>query len=129
VPQWQITDLKSSKGKKIKKTTQESLHLELEPTVDIVATVAESTEKPFVVGFAAETEHLTQHAQDKLSRKKLDMIAANKVGEKLGFGVDENALSVFWNGGEKQLPTMSKFQLARALVGLIIEQYDAKSTT
>jgi phosphopantothenoylcysteine decarboxylase/phosphopantothenate--cysteine ligase len=120
---------KEQQGQKIKKTTQESLHLELEPTVDIVATVAESTEKPFVVGFAAETEHLTQHAQDKLSRKKLNMIAANKVGEKLGFGVDENALSVFWNGGEKQLPTMSKLQLARALVGLIIEQYDAKSTT
>jgi phosphopantothenoylcysteine decarboxylase/phosphopantothenate--cysteine ligase len=57
------------------------------------------------------------------------MIAANQVGEKLGFGVDDNALAVFWKGGEKLLPTMAKTQLARALVGLIIEQYDAKSTT
>jgi phosphopantothenoylcysteine decarboxylase/phosphopantothenate--cysteine ligase len=114
---------------KIKKNMQATLHIELEPTVDIVATVAGSVEKPFVVGFAAETENVTEYAQDKLSRKKLDMIAANQVGEKLGFGVDDNALAVFWEGGEKQLPTMAKTQLARALAGLIIEQYDAKSTT
>lgn len=120
---------KITQAQKIKKNLQASLYIELEPTIDIVATVAGRLEKPFVVGFAAETENLTNYAQDKLSRKKLDMIAANQVGEKLGFGVDDNALAVFWEGGEKQLPTMAKTQLARALAGLIIEQYDAKSTT
>lgn len=120
---------KITQAQKIKKNLQASLYIELEPTIDIVATVAGRLEKPFVVGFAAETENLTNYAQDKLSRKKLDMIAANKVGDKLGFAVEDNALAVFWPGGEKHLPLMSKTQLARALVGVIIEQYDAKSTT
>jgi phosphopantothenoylcysteine decarboxylase/phosphopantothenate--cysteine ligase len=81
------------------------------------------------VGFAAETQALTTYARDKLERKKLDMIAANQVGQGRGFAVDENALQVFWSSGEASLPLKHKVQLARDLMTLIIRQFDAKNTT
>ncbi|PCH65049.1 MAG: bifunctional phosphopantothenoylcysteine decarboxylase/phosphopantothenate--cysteine ligase CoaBC [Gammaproteobacteria bacterium] len=114
---------------KIKKTDQNTLSIELEPTLDIVADVARQEDKPFVVGFAAETQDVTAYAQEKLQRKGLDMIAANQVGNGLGFAVDQNALAVFWPNGNHTLELASKAQLARDLMTLIIEQYDAKNTT
>ncbi len=113
---------------KIKKTEQNNLQLKLVPTVDIVSAVAKQDIKPFVVGFAAETNDVTVYAQDKLERKKLDMIAANHVGEGMGFAVDENALQVFWPEGSQTLPLAAKSQLARDLMTLIIEQYNAKNS-
>jgi len=82
-----------------------------------------------VVGFAAETQDLPTYARDKLERKKLDMIAANQVGQGQGFAVDNNALQVFWSSGEVSLPLKHKVQLARDLMTLIIRQFDAKNTT
>jgi phosphopantothenoylcysteine decarboxylase/phosphopantothenate--cysteine ligase len=115
---------------KIKKTEGNRLELQLEPTVDIVSEVASGDNRPgFVVGFAAETQALTTYARDKLERKKLDMIAANQVGQGRGFAVDENALQVFWSSGEASLPLKHKVQLARDLMTLIIRQFDAKNTT
>lgn len=114
---------------KIKKTKNETLHLDLVPTIDIVSTVAHLPNKPFVIGFAAETEHVAVYAQDKFKTKGLDMIAANQVGEGIGFAVDKNALQVFWPKGAQALPLMSKTQLARDLMTLIIERYDAKDST
>ncbi len=119
----------SQAPQKIKKDKQVVMSLELESTPDIVTAVAMQTKKPFVVGFAAETEQVSTYAQDKLQRKNLDMIAANEVGDNLGFGVDENALTVFWREGQKVLPQMPKTQLARSLMTLIIEQYNAKNPT
>ena len=82
---------------------------------------------PFTVGFAAETEKLEAHARDKLARKSLDMIAANPVGgANLGFGVDTNALHVFWKDGERDLGEASKTELARRLVALIAERFREK---
>ena len=57
---------------------------ELTRTTDILATVAARAERPFVVGFAAETDAVEQHAREKLQRKNLDMIAANEVGREQG---------------------------------------------
>lgn len=114
---------------KIKKTQHDNLSLQLVPTVDIVAEVAGRKDKPFVVGFAAETDNVAGYAEDKLARKKLDMIAANHVGEGLGFAVDNNALQVFWKTGSQQLPLAPKLPLARDLMTLIIEQYNAKDST
>jgi phosphopantothenoylcysteine decarboxylase / phosphopantothenate---cysteine ligase len=114
---------------KIKKTKNEKLQLDLIPTLDIVSAVASLPDKPFVVGFAAETEQVTSYAQDKLKLKSLDMIAANQVGENMGFAVDENALQVFWQQGSKVLALAAKTQLARDLMTLIIEIYDAKDST
>jgi len=114
---------------KIKKTKNEKLQLDLIPTLDIVLAVTSLPDKPFVVGFAAETEYVADYAQDKLKVKSLDMIAANQVGENMGFAVDDNALQVFWSGGLQALPLTSKTQLARDLMTLIIERYNAKDST
>lgn len=114
---------------KIKKTHYDSLQLNLVPTIDIVSAVASLESKPFVIGFAAETNDVTGYAQAKLQNKKLDMIAANQVGEGIGFAVDDNALEVFWSQGSQTLPLTAKSQLARDLMTLIIERYNAKNST
>lgn len=93
-------------------------------TTDILAWVAaRSSERPFVVGFAAETDAVEQHAREKLLRKNLDMIAANEVGECKAFDCDDNALLVLWRGGRAELPRASKADLAAALAALIIARY------
>ncbi|MFW5426232.1 MAG: bifunctional phosphopantothenoylcysteine decarboxylase/phosphopantothenate--cysteine ligase CoaBC [Methylophagaceae bacterium] len=114
---------------KIKKTGKDQLQLTLTPTLDIVSAVASGDKPPFVVGFAAETDSVEVYAKDKLKRKKLDMVAANQVGEGVGFAVDENELQVFWETGSRTLPMAPKSQLARDLMTLIIERYNAKDTT
>ena len=93
-------------------------------TVDILAQVSASNPRPFVVGFAAETNSVEQHARAKLMAKNLDMIAANEVGHTKAFDCDENALLVLWRGGGRvELPTASKAELAHALTGLIAERF------
>ena len=75
-------------SQKIKKSADE-LTLRLVKNPDIIAEVAARADKPFVVGFAAETEKLAEHARDKLSRKGLDLIAANDVARAgQGFNAD-----------------------------------------
>ena len=111
-------------GQKIKKTG-EHLALELVRNPDILAGVAALASRPFVVGFAAETEQLLAHARDKLVRKGLDLIAANAVGEGLGFDTEDNALELLWADGQHSLPRASKTQLARELVAVIAERLDA----
>jgi len=115
---------------KIKKN-ENTLILELFKTRDILADVAALQEKrPFTVGFAAETHDLERYAKDKLAKKNLDMIAANWVGkDQGGFDRDQNALQVFWKGGEKQLEMTEKTQLARQLIMLIAEKMNEKNTT
>jgi phosphopantothenoylcysteine decarboxylase/phosphopantothenate--cysteine ligase len=109
---------------KIKKTAS-SLGVDLERTVDILATVAAAPSRPFVVGFAAETENVEQHARGKLLRKNLDMIAANEVGDDKVFEKDDNALMVLWGGGRRDLGPGSKTAIAHELVALIAEHYRA----
>ena len=107
---------------KIKKQG-DSLALEMTRTVDILERVSASTPRPFVVGFAAETTAVEQHAREKLLRKNLDLIAANEVGECKAFDCDDNALVVLWRGGRLELPRATKRELAHALTGLIVERY------
>ena len=96
-------------------------------TPDIVAAVAAMDDGPFTVGFAAETESVRAHALDKLERKGLDMIAANRVGlPGRGFASDRNALSVLWRDGARELELASKAELARSLVALVAERYRAE---
>lgn len=105
-----------------------ALTLTLAPTTDILRTVAARPGAPFTVGFAAETERLAEYARGKLSSKSLNMIAANLVGRAgTGFESDDNELSVFWKGGEKQLGKASKQALARDLVVVIAERYRAEA--
>jgi phosphopantothenoylcysteine decarboxylase/phosphopantothenate--cysteine ligase len=101
---------------KIKKGELQQL-LELVSTPDIVAEVAALPERPFTVGFAAETEHLREHAMEKLSRKSLDMIAANPVGrEGSGFESENNEILLLTAEREIPLGTGSKTELARSLI-------------
>jgi phosphopantothenoylcysteine decarboxylase/phosphopantothenate--cysteine ligase len=112
--------------RKIKKKT-EQLTLELTRTTDILATVAARGERLFVVGFAAETDAVEQHALEKLQRKNLDMIAANDVGSSKAFDCEDNALLVLWRGGGRaELKRAPKRELATALVELIAARCDAK---
>ncbi len=108
---------------KIKKH-QAQLHLILERTRDVLSAVAACRPRPFVVGFAAETDRLEEHARAKLQAKNADLVAANWVGrDQGGFDRDENALQVYWKGGERQLPMAPKPQIARQLIELIAERY------
>lgn len=114
---------------KIKKSADQ-ITLTLQKNPDILANVAASENPPFTVGFAAETHDLETYARDKLTRKKLNMIAANWVGRETGgFERDENALEVFWQDGQKSLAMTDKSELARQLIALISEQFYAKIKT
>jgi phosphopantothenoylcysteine decarboxylase / phosphopantothenate---cysteine ligase len=104
-----------------------ALHLDLQRTPDILAGVAAVRPAPFTLGFAAETERLAEHARAKRMAKSLDMIAANLVNVPgQGFDADDNALNLYWEGGECELPRQSKQQLARELIGHIAARLHAR---
>jgi phosphopantothenoylcysteine decarboxylase/phosphopantothenate--cysteine ligase len=110
---------------KIKKVAgQDTLALELVRTPDILAAVALHARRPrVVVGFAAETSEVAGYARDKLVRKRVDLIAANRVGVAgSGFESDDNALTVYWNDGERALGPAPKTVLADALLDLVEER-------
>ena len=103
-------------SQKIKKGLPEQ-KIRLISNPDIVAEIAALPAGPLTVGFAAETENLKMHALEKLSGKRLDMIAANRVGEKdSGFESEDNALVLFTPNGEQDLGRGSKQNLARQLI-------------
>ncbi len=113
---------------KIKKTdANDELTLKLVKNPDIIANVANLAEnRPFVVGFAAETQNVAEYAKSKLERKNLDMICANDVSGGQVFGQDQNALHLFWKNGEKTLPLADKSKLAESLVQEIVKHYREK---
>lgn len=113
---------------KIKKSAAR-LQVELVRNPDILREVAALPQRPFCVGFAAETDDLQAYAEAKRRDKGIDMIAANRVGDKLGFESDENALLVLWEGGHAHLPTQPKARLAEQLVSLIADRIDAQAST
>jgi phosphopantothenoylcysteine decarboxylase/phosphopantothenate--cysteine ligase len=114
---------------KLKKSNGAGLTLDLVHTPDILATIANSKYRPeFVVGFAAETDNLSEYAQSKLVNKQLDMIAANEVGEGKAMGTNDNALEVYWSDQHHSIEMAPKSQVAKALINLIIEQYYAKNS-
>lgn len=128
--------VKTVAQQKIKKT-DDSLTLQLIKNNDIISTVASHKTRPYVVGFAAETENVDENAKQKLIAKNLDMIVANDVSESadaktdIGFNSEYNALHVFWssNGridGEQRFEIARKSQLARQLISLIANEYTKK---
>ncbi len=109
-----------------KEDTRLTLELILNP--DILVAVKMHFPRLFCVGFAAETQNLVNYAQQKLHRKNIDMVAANQVGPAAkatggGFNSDDNALHLFWRGGELELERASKDKLARQLIGIIAQRY------
>jgi phosphopantothenoylcysteine decarboxylase/phosphopantothenate--cysteine ligase len=108
---------------KIKKVSDQ-LEVCMERTVDILAAVAARADRPYTVGFAAETNNVEEHALAKLNRKHLDLIAANEVGDTKVFEQDDNALTLLWPGGGRlELGAGAKTELARKLVDLIAARF------
>ena len=115
----------TASAQKIKRSAAE-MELALVRSPDTLASVAALAKAPFTVGFAAETNDVAAHAREKLEKKRIDMIAANRVGPDCGFDRETNALTVYWpGGGEAALGDGSKPMLARRLVELIAERYRA----
>lgn len=112
---------------KIKKTSDsDEMTLSLVKNPDIIASVAALQEqRPYTVGFAAETQDVARYARDKLSRKNLDMICANDVSiAGQGFNSSDNALTLYWRDGEQSLTLASKAKLAYDVMTIIHEQLE-----
>jgi len=99
-----------------------TIKLDLEAAPDIIKSVADMAKRPFVVGFAAETNDVEENARSKLKRKKLDMIAANQVGDGMAFDCEDNALTVLWPGGQVAVARAPKIEVARELIALIAQR-------
>jgi len=113
---------------KIKKQGDE-ITIKMVKNPDIVAGVAAlSINRPYVVGFAAETNNVEEYARQKRIRKNLDLICANDVSDSnQGFNSDNNALHLFWQDGDKVLPLERKVLLGQLLLDEIVTRYDEKN--
>ncbi len=108
---------------KIKKGQEELMELRLVKNPDIIASVSALPERPFTVGFAAETENVLSHARSKLQRKNLDLVIANDVSQSgIGFNADENEVTLVSTAGDFKLPRDSKHSLAQTLIEQIAKQ-------
>ena len=116
----------SFQSKKIKKDGAD-MSIALKAAPDILAGVAASKNRPFCVGFAAETDDVEANALAKMKNKNLDMIFANQVGPGLGFEVPVNSLTAYWPEGKKHFATEDKLILARKLVELIANRLAGKA--
>ena len=124
VADYRIAEISEQKIKK----SSDTLQLNLIKNPDIVADVAAMTNKPFTVGFAAETQDISQYALGKLNKKNLDMIAANDVAKAgQGFNSDDNALTIFsqchGQVDKIEIPLASKQAIANQLVSIISNKY------
>jgi len=110
---------------KIKKGSEEIMELRLIKNPDIVATVARlERQRPFTVGFAAETRDVIEYARSKLERKGLDLIIANDVSNpEIGFNSDDNAVTLVSTAATVSLPQGPKRLLARQLIEQIAEHF------
>ncbi|MGY5538994.1 bifunctional phosphopantothenoylcysteine decarboxylase/phosphopantothenate--cysteine ligase CoaBC [Vibrio brasiliensis] len=113
---------------KIKKTDDsDQMTISMIKNPDIIASVAALTEnRPFTVGFAAETQDVESYARGKLVKKNLDLICANDVSvEGQGFNSNNNAITVYWKDGKQSLTLASKQQIAHQIMMTIAEKLDA----
>ena len=103
----------NASAQKLKKQPGQSEYaLSLKPNPDIIHSVAQRNPRPFVIGFAAETQNLAEQARRKRLAKGMDLICANLVGTRQGFDQPDNELLLIWAGGERWLPRTDKQQLA-----------------
>ena len=106
---------------KIKKDTDKSsLTLQLQENQDILKSVSELNERPYLVGFAAETDNLLSNAKKKLKNKRLDLIVANDVSNKeIGFDSNENEVTLITNAEEKVLEKQNKKKISKKIIDFI----------
>jgi phosphopantothenoylcysteine decarboxylase / phosphopantothenate---cysteine ligase len=107
-------------AQKLKKSAN-NLTLELAPNPDILGYVANLPNPPFCVGFAAETENLAEHAEQKRLLKKLPLLVGNLAQQAIGS--DDNELVLFDDSGSHALPRADKLTLARLLMQHIAQRY------
>ncbi|PWK93970.1 phosphopantothenoylcysteine decarboxylase/phosphopantothenate--cysteine ligase [Pantoea allii] len=126
VADYRAANIADEKIKKQDDDNDDNVTLQLIKNPDIVAGVAALPQgRPFVVGFAAETQNVEEYARKKRARKKLDLICANDVSKAgQGFNSDTNALHLFWQEGEKTLPLSDKSLLGQLLIDEIVSRYD-----
>ena len=107
--------------------TQITTALELTENPDIIAGVAKIVPGPLTIGFAAETNNTLENARAKRLRKGLDAIVVNDVTDtSIGFNSPNNAATLIYGGGEVVFPKQSKQQLARLLIGQILEIFASR---
>lgn len=109
---------------KIKKTDDSKpVTIELTENPDILKTMGGKKKEQFLVGFAAETDHLEKYAKKKLNEKNLDVIVANEVGRSdRGFNADENQVILFTADGDRiDVPLTAKSEVANIIIGKVIE--------
>jgi phosphopantothenoylcysteine decarboxylase/phosphopantothenate--cysteine ligase len=111
-----------SHASKLKRGT-EHLSIAFEPTADILADVSRRRGERLLIGFAAETEHVAEHARRKLKEKAVDLIVANDVtAPGAGFDHDTNIVTIFRNDGREQsLPKLTKIQVAHRIFDEVVE--------
>ena len=121
-----VSDFKIKNKEKYKIKKRESMNLSLEKNIDILSHISKhnSLRPKMVIGFAAETNNLTEYAKKKLSEKNCDWIIANDVSNPLiGFESDFNEVSIFYkNMKYEKLPKMKKSLLAEKIVRRVISQ-------
>jgi len=107
---------------KLKRGT-ERLSIEFEPTADILADISRRKGERLVIGFAAETENVAEHARRKLKDKAADLIVANDVtAPGAGFDHDTNVVTIFRNDGREQsLPKLTKIQVAHRILDEVVQ--------
>jgi len=126
VADYRAEEVHSEKMKK--KADTDSITLTLVKNPDIIADVANASNRPFCVGFAAETNDVEAYALGKLQRKNLDLIAANDVSvSDQGFNSDNNALTVFAKDKRFDIGLNNKKEVAIQLLKIISQQYQARS--
>lgn len=110
---------------KIKKSDGEA-ELKLKRTTDILKWLGENRvagKKQFLCGFSMETEHMVENSRAKLEKKNLDMIVANNLKVPgAGFGVDTNVVTLITKSGTKELPQMSKEEVADGILDEILDE-------
>lgn len=120
-----VTDFRPRKllEQKLKRPTHETnseLTIQLQTTEDIVQAVTAMHERPYVVGFAAETNDVIRNAREKLKRKNLDVIIVNDVSDpSIGFEGDENQVTVVFPESEQELEKQSKYKIAQQVIKLV----------
>jgi len=123
VADYRTEEVHSEKMKK--KADTDTITLTLVKNPDIIADVANAKDRPFCVGFAAETNDVEAYALGKLQRKNLDLIAANDVSVSTqGFNSDNNALTVFSKDSRFDIPLSSKKEVAIQLLKVVSEQFN-----
>jgi phosphopantothenoylcysteine decarboxylase/phosphopantothenate--cysteine ligase len=126
-----VADYRPVKPSELKiKRSPESLNISLEPTPDILASVARNKGDRFIVGFAAETDHVAENARKKLAAKNADLMVANDVtAEGAGFDHDTNVVTLFARDGrDLALPRMSKSEVAQRILDEVVRLRSASRT-